>query len=83
MRPTKHAPRSPHYLLERRHGLAEIVKRGSVGHVERLRVNRPHLEREIMTLAEDTSRHGDHFAQQRLGFFEESKLSKGVRVIAG
>ena len=31
---TEHAPRDRFYLLERRHGLAEIVERGAVVFVE-------------------------------------------------
>ena len=38
MRPAEHAPRDPFRLLERRHGLAEIVERGAVVLVERYRV---------------------------------------------
>ena len=39
MRATEHAPRDPFRVLERRHGLAEIVERGPVVHVERYRVD--------------------------------------------
>ena len=42
MRAAEHAPRDRFYLLERRHGLAEIVERGTVVSVERHRVNLPH-----------------------------------------
>ena len=38
MRATKHAPRGPFNLLERRHGLAAIVERGVGVKVERMRV---------------------------------------------
>ena len=38
---TKYAPRGPCYLLERRHGLAEIIERGARVIAERLRVNFP------------------------------------------
>ena len=62
MRATEHAPRGPCQVLERRHGLAEVTERGGGVLVERLRVIHPHPEREIMTLAEDASRHGRHFA---------------------
>ena len=44
MRATEHAPRDPIHVLERRHGLAEVVERGLVVPVKRLRVNRPHPE---------------------------------------
>ena len=40
VRATEHAPRGPCRVLERRHGLAEIVERGVVVFVERLRVDR-------------------------------------------
>ena len=70
MRVAEHAPRGPFRVLERRHGLAEIVERGTVVLVERPRVNPPHPERDLMTLSENASRHGHHFAQQCLGFFE-------------
>ena len=39
MRRAEHAPRDPFSVLERRHGLAEIVERRSVVLEERLRVN--------------------------------------------
>ena len=40
MRAAEYAPRGRFRLLERRHGLAEMVERGAVGSVERLhRVN--------------------------------------------
>ena len=70
VRATKHASRDPFNFLERRHALAEIVERRAGALAERLRLSFPHLEREIMTLSEDASRHGHYFAQQRLGFFE-------------
>jgi hypothetical protein len=41
VRATEHAPRGPFSVLERRHGLAEIVERGTDVQAERLRVNRP------------------------------------------
>ena len=73
MRVTKYAPRSPFSVLERRHSLAEIVERGARGapvQAERMRVNLPHPEREIITFTENAPRHGHRSAQQRLGFFE-------------
>ena len=70
MRAAEHPPRDPFRVLERRHGLVEIVERGAVVIAERHRVNPPHPECEFMTLAENASCHGHHIAQQRLGFFE-------------
>ena len=70
VRSTKHAPRGPFRVLERRHGLADIVERGAVVVVERLRVIHPHSEHEFMTLPKNALRRGQYFAQQRLGFFE-------------
>ncbi len=70
MRATKHAPRGSLRVLERRHGLAEIVERRIRGRVERRCVNRPHPERVIRTISENASRHRHRFAQQCLGFFE-------------
>ena len=64
MRATKHAPRGSLRVLERRHGLAEIVERGAVVTVERRRVSQPHSERVIMTGSEDASCHGYRFVQQ-------------------
>ena len=46
MRVTEHAPRGRVYLLERRHGLAEIVKRGAGVLVERPRVDPPQFNTE-------------------------------------
>ena len=63
MRATHHAPGRPFRLLERRHGLAEIVERGGGVFAECTRVDRPHLERDIMILSVNASRHGLHFAQ--------------------
>ena len=60
----EHAPPGPLRFLESRHGFAEIVERGFVVFVERPRVNLLHLEREIMNLSKDASRHGHRFAQQ-------------------
>ena len=70
VRATEHAPRDPFRLLECRHGLAEIVERGAGVPVERIRVKRPHSEREIIAFSENALRHGYRFAQQCLGFFE-------------
>ena len=57
VRATHHAPRRPCRLIKRRHGLAEIVERGAGVLVERPRVSPPHLEREIMRIPENASRH--------------------------
>ena len=70
MRAPEHAPRDPSRVLEHRHGLADIVERSAGVPEERLRVKRPHLEREIIILPENTSGHGNRFEQQCLGFFE-------------
>jgi len=70
MRATEHAPRGPFNFLERPNGLADIVERGGWVLVERLRVTPPNPEREIITLSENASRHGNIFMQQCLGFFE-------------
>ena len=67
---TEHAPLGPFRLLERRHGLAEIVERGGRVLAERRRVIPPHIERESLVLTKNASRHGNQLAQQRLGFFE-------------
>ena len=64
VRAAEHAPRDPFCVLERRHGLAEIVKRSATGVDERRHVIRPHPEREVITLSENASRHGNRFAQQ-------------------
>ena len=70
MRATEYAPSGPFYLPERCHGLAEILERGAVVFVERPRVNFPQMDRGLIILAENASRHGHHFYQQCLGFFE-------------
>ena len=64
IRAAEHAPRDPFYLLERRHGLVEIVKRGAGVSVEGLCVKPPYPERECMNISESASRHGHYFAQQ-------------------
>ena len=70
VRAAKDAPRCPFRPLERRHGLADIVERGAGVIVERRRVTHPHLERDLVTLAENASCHGQRFAKECLGFFE-------------
>ena len=42
VRATENAPRDPFYLLERRHGLAEIGERGTGVRVERRRETQSH-----------------------------------------
>ena len=68
---TKHAPRGPFRLLERRHGLAEIVERGAVVSVERLRAFLLHHERKIIVFSENALRRGYRSTKQRPRFFEE------------
>ena len=70
VRTAEHAPRDRFYLLERRHGLAEIVERGGGVLVQCTGVSRPHLERDCMIRAKNTLRHGRTFAQQSLRLFE-------------
>ena len=48
---TEHAPRGRNQFLERRHGFAEIAKRGACVHMRCFRVIRPHPERELMIFA--------------------------------
>ncbi len=83
MRATEHAPRGPCRLLERRHALAEVVERGGGVPVNRLRVNTPRPEREVITLAKSASRHRHCFAHQCLGFFEALEINKGKSVVVG
>ena len=70
VRASHHAPRDPLRVLERCHGLAAIVERGTGTFVERQRVNPLHPERDELTLSENASRHESSFAQQCLAFFE-------------
>ena len=70
VRAAEHAPRGPFRVLERRRGLAEIVERSGGVLVDRLRVVAPQLERDLVTLAENASCHGQRFAKECLGFFE-------------
>ena len=70
VRATEHAPRDPRRVLERRHGLAEIVERRAGVLVERPRVNLPYPKREIMTVSENAVKHWRRFAHQFLDFFE-------------
>ncbi len=64
VRAAEYASCDPCRVLERRHGLAEIVERGACVQVERHRVIPPHPEREFMTLAENAPCYGHHFAQK-------------------
>ena len=50
MRATEHAARGPGRLLERRHGLAEIVARGNGVFVERPPVNQAHPATYVSTV---------------------------------
>ena len=70
VRAAEKAPRGPFRVLERRHGLTDIIERGAGLREERVRVKRPQLEREDITLFENASRHGNRSQQQRLGFLE-------------
>ena len=72
---TEHASGGPFRILERRHGLVEIVERGARGG-ERRCVIIPHPERESITLAENAPRDGHRFAQQCLGFFVALQMKK-------
>ena len=62
VRATEHAPRDPCRVLERRHGLVEIVERGAVVLIERPGVSPSRPEREIVTLSEDADRRRPRFA---------------------
>lgn len=64
MRAAQHAPRDPFRVLECCHGLAEIVECGVWVVVERPRVKQPHLERDIIALAENAPHHGHRLAKQ-------------------
>ena len=83
MRTTKHPSRDPFRLLERGHGLAEMVERRAVVPAARLRVTPPHPERDIVTLSENTACYAHRFAQQCLGFFEALCIDKVPCVIIG
>ena len=80
---TKHAPHDPRRLLKCIYGLAEIIERGAGVLVERPRVIQLHPEREMMTLAENASRHGKYLAQEIPGFFEAPYNHKAVRIVVG
>ena len=76
-RAAEDAPRGPFQLLERRHGLAEILERRAPVLVERHRVRPQYLKRVLVILAESASRHGNRFAHQRLGFKACAADTKG------
>ena len=83
VRGSEQAPRSPFYVLEYLHRLAEIVERRAVVIVEHLRFHLLHRERDLMTFTENTLRQGCRFAQQRSGFFEALQNAKQVYVVIG
>ena len=68
VRAAEHAPRDPFHVLERRHGFAEIAKRGGGVLVEHPSVIRPHPERDLIILLESASRHVHNLKR-----FEEAK----------
>ena len=80
---TEHTPSGPFCLLERGHGLAEIVERGAAIAAERRRVRCPHPEHEVFILSENASRHGYYFTEQRLGFFKALYTNKDTRIVVG
>ena len=80
MRATERAPSDPFHVLERRHGLVEIVDRGTGVHAERLRVNRPHFEREFMNLSKNAPRHGHAFLAAALIFHFANNGRAGAKL---
>jgi hypothetical protein len=64
VRSSEHVPRGPFRFLDHRHGLAQIVERGTVVKVEQSRANQPHPERDIIRLAKNAQRYGHHFTKQ-------------------
>ena len=64
----EHAPRDTIRVLERRHGLAEIVERGVGVFVERHRVHRCYPEKPVIRFPESASRHASLWAQKRFDF---------------
>ena len=79
VRASERAPRNSQRILERRHRLAEIVERGGGVAVERLRVTPPHLERGLITLTKNASRHGRQLAQEFTGFSVALQTNKDRR----
>ena len=75
IRAAEDAPRDSSCVLERRHGLAEIVERGAGIREERPRVIHPQPKRDIITFSANASRHGCRFAEHRPGFFEALKTN--------
>ena len=73
---TEDAPRNPFQVLEGRHGLAQIVERGAGVVVEHRRVILSHLERDLMTVTENASRHRQRSKQQCFSFFEAPYIKK-------
>ena len=69
VRAAEHAPRNRLDVLERSHGLAEIVERRAVV-AERPPVIQPHTKIEFITFSKNASRYGYCFAKQCFGFFE-------------
>ena len=66
----EHAPRGLFRVLERRHGLAEILERGVCVCSKHLRVIHPHSEQYFIAAAENALRHGIYVAYHRLSFFK-------------
>ena len=79
VRAPEHAPRNASSVLERRYGLAFIVERGAVGVEERHPVHQSHLERDLMTITENASCHGDYLARECLSFFETLQIMNVAR----
>ena len=67
---SEHAPRDPSRVLERRHGLADIVERGTGVTADRPRVSFPHAKRDYIMISENASRHGQQFVQKLFNFSE-------------
>ena len=83
VRATENLPCGPCRVLERRHGLVELVERGAGVIAERLRIIPPYFERQSMSFSESASRYGHRSAQQRLGFLEALEFTKGICVVEG
>ena len=76
VRASEHAPRDPLPLLERRHGLAEVVECRAVVLVNFLRIIHLHRERDRIISSKNAPRHGYRLAQECLGFFEAVQTVK-------
>ena len=83
VRASKHAPRNPFRVLDCLNAFAQIVEGGAVGSAERLRVNRPHPERNLTILAKKASRHGRQLAQEFTGVSVALQTKKERRVVVG